>query len=212
MTDDLIATRRALHGVAENVLAGAQYRQSGTIRLVITPGGFGTISDPALRIAGTELIAGERAIPVNGTTCGGLGTTTDIEAGAPQGLYEEGSGVQLDDVLSVDAGAAAYLEECFERGDAALRRFAPDLTPVLWPEHFDLGITLDEVNYGVSPGDGYLDEPYAYAGPWRQRSGSFWNTPFGAARPLRDLSGPNSIHDFLTEARVRAASAPLINP
>jgi hypothetical protein len=33
----------------------------------------------------------------------------------------------------------------------ALRSFAPGLEPVLWPEHFDLGIKLDEVNFGVSP-------------------------------------------------------------
>ena len=38
--------------------------------------------------------------------------------------------------------------------------------PVLWPEHFDLAIDVDEVNYGVSPGDGYHGAPYAYVGPW----------------------------------------------
>ena len=27
------------------------------------------------------------------------------------------------------------------------------------PEHFDLGITIDRANYGVSPGDGYLERP-----------------------------------------------------
>ena len=42
-------------------------------------------------------------------------------------------------------------------------------TPVLWPEHFDVGITLDKVNYGVSPGDDDIPEPYAYVGPWTPR-------------------------------------------
>jgi hypothetical protein len=60
---------------------------------------------------------------------------------------------------------------------------------VLWPEHFDVAITLDEVNYGASPGDGYLGEPYAYVGPFEPREGEFWNAPFGAARPLRELDG-----------------------
>jgi hypothetical protein len=36
----LVLTRQSLHGVAELVLAGPQYRQSGTIRLRAVPGGF----------------------------------------------------------------------------------------------------------------------------------------------------------------------------
>jgi hypothetical protein len=69
---------------------------------------------------------------------------------------------------------------------------------VLWPEHFDLGVTLDEVNYGVSLGDGYLAEPYAYVGPWQPRTGPFWNAPFGAARPLRDVP---DVAGFFAEGR-----------
>jgi hypothetical protein len=34
----------------------------------------------------------------------------------------------------------------FVRGDAALRAFAADSTPILWPEHFDVGVTVGEVN------------------------------------------------------------------
>jgi hypothetical protein len=86
-----------------------------------------------------------------------------------------------------------------------LSRLAPESTPVLWPEHFDVGISLDEVNYGVSPGDAHLDEPYAYAGPWQPRQGSFWNASFGATRPLRLLPGSTALLDFFMEARDRAA-------
>ena len=32
---------------------------------------------------------------------------------------------------------------------------------------------------GVSAGDDYYPRPYAY-GPWTQRTGPFWNAPFGA--------------------------------
>ena len=39
----LVATRRSLHAVAESVLAGPQYRAHGTIRLTVTPGGFGQV-------------------------------------------------------------------------------------------------------------------------------------------------------------------------
>ena len=88
-------------------------------------------------------------------------------------------------------GFFAYL--AWRTGDTALRRFVAGLgtaepagtvEPVVWPEHLDVAITLDEVNYGVSPGDAYLPEPYAYVGPHRPRSGAFWNAPFGAARPV----------------------------
>ena len=43
-----------------------------------------------------------------------------------------------------------------ERRLASDRRYSyvSDSSPILWPEHFDVGITLDQVNYGLSPGDG----------------------------------------------------------
>jgi hypothetical protein len=208
----LATTRRALHGVAELVLAGPQYRQSETIRLSPMPGGFGTISAPSLHVDGTDLVAGDRVIPLNGTTLRELAVAAGIEAGAPEGLYKDGSGVQLDDVIDVDAGPAQRIAQGFAWGDEALRRLASDVTPVLWPEHFDLGITVDEVNYGISPGDDYLGEPYAYAGPWKPRVGTFWNAPFGAARPLRIIPGSTALYDFFMEARTRVESDPLRQP
>ncbi|MER7542975.1 hypothetical protein ABTW95_08220 [Spirillospora sp. NPDC127506] len=205
MTADLRTARRSLHGVAELVLAGPQYRHSGTIRLRVVPGGFGTVRDPDLRVTGTELVCGDRGIPLDGATCRELATAADTEAGAAQDLYKDGSGVGPDETLGVGAEAAHRVHEAFARGQEALSRFAPDVTPVLWPEHFDLGISLDEVNYGVSPGDSHLDEPYAYAGPWEPRQGAFWNASFGATRPLRLLPGATALFDFFMEARDRAA-------
>ena len=37
---------------------------------------------------------------------------------------------------------------------------------MLWPEHFDVAVTDNEVNYGVSAGDDGHPLPYAYVGPW----------------------------------------------
>ncbi|MFI0406766.1 hypothetical protein [Actinomadura sp. 3N508] len=202
----LDTARRSLHGVAELVLAGPQYRQSGTIRLRIVPGGFGTVQDPDLRVNGTELVAGDREIPLNGTTCRELAAAAGIDAGGVEDLYKEGSGVGPDDILGVDAQAAQYIADCFHQGHEALSRFAPNSIPVLWPEHFDVGVSLVEVNYGVSLGDDYLDEPYAYAGPWTPRHGTFWNAPFGAARPMRLLPDPTALHDFYAEAMDQAAA------
>jgi hypothetical protein len=54
---------------------------------------------------------------------------------------------------------------------------------VLWPEHFDLGVTVDEVDYGCSPGDAAIPQPYLYVGPHAGPPvrDAFWNAPFGAA-------------------------------
>jgi hypothetical protein len=201
----LSPTRRSLHGVAELVLAGPQYRRTGTIRLRPRAHGFGTIAEPDLRVEGSRLVADDRALDLDGATAAGLGAAAGVEAGAPADLYRGGSGVRLDEVLRIDESAAAYLADCFALGDAALRALASAETPVLWPEHFDLSITVDEVNYGVSPGDEWLDEPYAYVGPRRPRLGPFWNAPFGAARPMRELGGLDPLIAFLHEGRERAA-------
>ncbi len=53
------ATRRALHAVAEHVLAAALHDATGRIGLRVTPGGFGT---PAFPGAGTE-----RQVRIDGT-------------------------------------------------------------------------------------------------------------------------------------------------
>ena len=158
-------SRRSWHGVAELLLAGPQYRQSQTIRLRITPGGFATVTEPDLRVEGTTLVIEGERVAMPGHTCAGLSVLTGAPAGGPADLYKDGSGVDPDEALHFDDDAIAVLAGAFELGDTALRAFAPDQTPVLWPEHFDVGISVGEVNYGISPGDGYLDEPYAYVGP-----------------------------------------------
>jgi len=174
-------TRRSWHGLAELVLAGPQHRRSGTIRLRIVEGGFATVKDPQLSVVGDRV--GD--VAVEGLTFAEVAARLGVDVGAPEGVYGDGSGVQADESITVPDAAA--LGAAFNRGDAALRLFAPDQTPVLWPEHFDVGVTVGECNYGVSLGDSAIDEPYAYVGPWTPRTGPFWTEPFGAARRLRDL-------------------------
>jgi hypothetical protein len=205
--DEIAATRRALHAVAELVLAGPQYRRTGTIRLRVTDTGFATRREPVVAVDGAELVAEGLRIGISERTCAELAAMLGVVAGKPEDLYKDGSGVDADEVLEADAEVARYLAECFVRGDTALRRFAPqvpDEQRVLWPEHFDVGITVDEINYGVSPGDGYLREPYAYVGPWQPRHGEFWNAPFGATRLVRDLPDAASMVEFFVEGRARA--------
>jgi hypothetical protein len=151
--DELAVTRKSLHAVAELVLAGPQYRATGTVRLGIVPGGLATTRTPKL------LVDGSRVTGADGVTV----------------------------------------------GHDALVGFAPGETPVVWPEHFDVAIRVHEANFGVSPGDGFIDEPYAYAGVSAPPAGdSFWNAPFGAARPLRELPNVSAVTGYFAEGSKRA--------
>ncbi len=200
MPTEPAATRRALHGIAEQVLAGPQHRRSGTIRLQVTADGIHTVADPAVALTAHQVSGPTGSAALAGATCAALAAAIGVDGGAPSDLYSDVTDVDPEETLAVDAAVADDLLGALWRGEQALRRLAPGETPVLWPEHFDLGIALDEVNYGISPGDGYLDEPYAYVGPWTARTGAFFNAPFGAARPLRELPG-DALDEFLAEGR-----------
>ncbi|GAA4875626.1 hypothetical protein [Kitasatospora terrestris] len=205
--DSLARTRRALHGVAETLLAGPQYRgPAATIRLRPVPGGFATRTDPPLLVVDGALLTPDgTGHPLAGSTCAELAAAAGITPGGPQGLYADGSGVAPDEPLHVEPACARLIADAFARGDAALREVFPGCDPVLWPEHFDLGVTVAEVNHGVSPGDGFLPEPYAYVGPHTPRTGAFWNAPFGAARRLADLPTRADLTGFFAEGRDLAA-------
>jgi hypothetical protein len=204
--ETVVRTRRALHAVAELVLAGPQYRASGTIRLRACPGGFATSGEPQLRVIGAELVAPGQALSLEWTTCTALCAALGHAVGAPAGLYQDGPGIEADDAVEVDPSAARWLAHCFALGDAALRGLFPGADPVIWPEHFDIGVTVDKVNYGVSPGDVFRPEPYAYVGPHTPRPGEFWNAPFGAARTIRELGGVIGIMAFMETGRRLAVS------
>jgi hypothetical protein len=197
----LISTRRALHGVAELVLAGPQHAQTGEISLRSVPGGFATTHTPDLRVVGTEVVGASATVGINGHTPATLAAAVGVEATSLSQLYRDGSGLAFDDPLEVDAGAAVRVADAFAAGDAALRALAPDETPILWPEHFDIGITVDEVNYGVSAGDTYLAVPYAYLGPWSPPAqDDFWNASFGRAVPIEEIA---DLLAFFTDGRER---------
>jgi hypothetical protein len=205
-SETLARTRRSLHGIAELVLAGPQHRASGRIRLRITPGGFGTVAEPALTVEGDHVVAGTARFPLAGRSYTQVAAAVGVEVGAPDGLYPDGAGVSPEDVITLDAEATRVITRAFADGERALRQFAPEAEPVLWPEHFDLAITVDEINYGVSPGDSHLPQPYAYVGPHRPRLGSFWNASFGATRPLHELGDADRILQFFREGRRSASS------
>jgi hypothetical protein len=205
--DELAVTRRSLHGVAELVLAGPQYRAAGRIRLGVVPGGFATVLTPVLRVDGDRVVAADgAAAAISGRTARDLGTELGVTPGRPEGVYDTGSGVELDEVLSLDPGQAEVILSALATGHDALTAFAPGETPVLWPEHFDVAIRVGDVNYGVSPGDGFIGVPYAYVGVAAVPEGDgFWNAPFGAAVALRELGDAAAVAGFFAEGRTRAA-------
>jgi hypothetical protein len=204
---DLTRTRTSLHGIAELLLAGPQYAASGTIRLRVVADGFATVAEPDLRVEGAELVGPLGRHPMSGRYID-VAAALGVTARRLDDVYRGGTTLRPEDVIEVDAPARAFLLDTISVGDAALRSFAPQEQPVLWPEHFDVAISVDEVNYGLSPGDASLAEPYAYVGPWRPRSGDFWNQPYGAARPLSSLGGPRGVEAFFREGAERAAGTP----
>ncbi|HTK66912.1 MAG TPA: hypothetical protein VL595_31350 [Pseudonocardia sp.] len=199
---ELVTTREHLHGIAELLIAGPQHRAHGTIRLRVTPGGFGGVKSD-VRVEASDLVWPGGRAPLTGT-CRELAEVAGIDIGRPEGVYTDTSALDPDTPLAVDPTAATVICDWFGVGDAGLRRFAPDAEPVLWPEHFDLGISLDEVNYGISPGDAGHPGPYAYVGPWEPRQGEFWNVSFGALRPAADLPDADAIAAFFAAGREAA--------
>jgi hypothetical protein len=160
------ATVAALHRVAEQIVAPAR-KPDNEIALQATPGGFGTPpfehegAPEQVRVEGAELVRGERRAALTSLEAA-RELVADLVPAGPSGA------------LDVDPQAAALLGDWYAFGDAILRELGG--TPTLWPEHFDIAIELDEVNYGFSPGDADHDEPYAYVGPWAAPApGPLWN-------------------------------------
>jgi len=204
---ELVIARRSLHAVAELVLAGPQYRATGKLRLRVVPGGFATVLAPELRAIGTGVVGdGGAAVPIDGHTARAIGAELGVTAGRPEGAYADGADVGPDQTLTLDPGQSDVILGGFARGHDALIAFAPAETPVLWPEHFDVAIRVQDANFGVSPGDGFIEEPYAYVGVSRPPAGdAFWNAPFGAALPLSELPDAAAVTAFFAEGHRRRA-------
>jgi hypothetical protein len=195
-----IATRKALHGVAELLLAGPQHAKTEHIRLRAVPGGFATAVAPDVAVLGGDIVAEGTRIGLNGRSVRELADALSLDATDLAHVYSDVTGLDPEVRLAIDEASAQRIAEVYAIGDAALRAFAPAEDPVLWPEHFDIAITVDRVNYGVTPGDAGIETPYMYIGPWSvPASDDFWNASFGSARPLP--ADPGEVVAFFTEGR-----------
>lgn len=182
----VVATRHQLQGIAESFVAGPQYRATGTIRLAVRQDGF-SATTLAIAVHGTTLTwpGGSTALagPVSA-----VAQASGLDIGPPAGVYESVAALSPDTILHLDADAADAIYRSLYAGGFAINAVLPEGHPVLWPEHFDVAATADEVNYGVSAGDEFHELPYAYVGPWdfatSPRTGPLWNAPFGAVHSL----------------------------
>jgi hypothetical protein len=216
----VVTARQGLHTVAEHLLAGPQWRTSGTIRLAVTPGGFATTRSPAPGIGALEVRGDGLFREPDGLVAPLAGPIPElakvigVDPGPPVGVYPEVATQASDEPLELPRFGVDVVLSALSAGDRALRALVAAAVenqptePVLWPEHFDLGLSLDEVNYGISPGDDGHPRPYVYVGPWQARRGAFWNESFGASRALDELDDVAAITAFLLEGRARAAADP----
>ncbi|MDE2091673.1 MAG: hypothetical protein KGJ08_07225, partial [Gammaproteobacteria bacterium] len=107
--------------------------------------------------------------------------------------------------------AASELAAYYAISSSILERLAHTLkvngNPHVWPHHFDysLLIPLDKnggeqsrsITLGMSPGDGYYDQPYFYATPW----------PYPKAQSLPTVIPPASWHQHEWTGMVLTATA-----
>lgn len=221
-TDEtLVRTRRSLHRVAEHVLSAARKRATGEIALV--PGQGGVRTPPLADGRVLAIIDGDIAV-VHGadvrraplTTVRAAAAFAGTEPGFPWTTFPPGTDYEPDAPLDVDVGAARVLADWFALADTALRLLAADLSPAgppapqLFPEHFDLAITVAEVNYGASPGDEAIASPYLYVGPHEgppPGGGQFWNAAFGGYTTFDQVAGPDEALSFFHEGRRLAGRA-----
>jgi len=223
----LAATRAGWHRVAEHVLAAALYRATGTIGLVPSPGGFRTppfgTDARFLAVDGTELVlggaAGTRRAPL--TTVRAAAEFAGITAGAPAGVYQPATPLDLDAPLLIEPDAARLLAQWYGLGAQALSRLAAEIpgdqpgAVVRWPEHFDAGMTAAAISYGASPGDDRIAGPYLYVGPHAgppPGDPAFWNAPFGAARTFGQAGTVAEAAAFFGDGRARVLARAATTP
>lgn len=209
------ATTEAVHAIAEHVLCVARHHATG--RVGLRPTALGVETPPlgpderTVGIEGDELVdrdrRGERRSPI--TTVRAAARFVGVEPGVPGRLWTPVTHPDLDAPLVVDPSAVDALASWFTFTAAALSGLAATGAPIepltLWPEGFDLATSGAGANFGGSPGDRFIAEPYLYVGPHRQpfpgagagAGAGYWNASFGAALRVGARTGLDDAVDFL---------------
>jgi hypothetical protein len=222
-------SRRGLHLVLFYATSYARQQADGEVWSVPTPGGFGTPpfgGGRVIRIIGNEIVDERNGVEVGRRPI----TTLDDALAFCMVDFDRARGERndvevperTDEPLAIDPAAARVIAEWFDVGWDVLGRIleragSPDDTERrLWNEHFDLAIEVgsDEEKrraaVGFSPGDGGIDEPYAYISPWYKDETSDLLPPtngWGVALPYSevvDSSDPDGdIERFLVDGLER---------
>lgn len=195
LPDSFVTTVAAVHAIAEHVLCVPRYAAIGRVGLVAASSGIETspfgADDRVVGIEGDELVdvssAGERRARI--TTVRDAAAFFGVAAGAPGRLWTPVTSLELDTPLAVDPDAVQVLADWYSfvaEALAGMRDAGATLDPLtLWPEGFDLATTGERVNYGGSPGDRFLAQPYIYVGPFDRSfphvEPPYWNASFGAS-------------------------------
>ena len=202
----LETTRRSLHGIAELVLAGPQYDTCQSIRLQVTPGGFGTVADPDLRVDGLDLVSPTARLPLGGTFAR-LARAAGVEARALRDVYADGPAAPPRTRWWSTptppwwswTRSPAVTPPCAHSPRTSSRCSGPSTS--MSGSHSPRSTT-------VSPRRRPRAEPSAYVGPWAKREGAFWNQDFGAMRLLREIPDVDSLVAFFHDGATRAAADP----
>jgi len=218
MPDGYGDTCDSLKRLASYVLAPARKAVTGRIGLRATPGAFGTPvfgTDEQLWVESAALFRrrGDETGSVDITSLAAAASFAGVSLSADPGIGENPPPLgDVDALLTVDPAATDAIGAWFAFSAARLEEFRTELINAgrkcsevqLWPEHFDLGCDIEGVNFGASPGDGYLSDPYVYVGPWNTDGlpdGDFWNAPFGAVLAYKELLSapdqPAAVLEFL---------------
>jgi hypothetical protein len=158
------STRESLRAVACYVLAPARKARTGHISLEPTPDGFGT---PPLDDGERLAVRGDRLFGRDGatirlTTLRAAARFARIELTPDPGVGHDLPAYTPDVALRVHPAASIALGAWYAFGQSVFdqlldRELRTRVAPQIWPEHFDLAITLDlgertNVNVGFSPG------------------------------------------------------------
>jgi hypothetical protein len=194
-----------LHALAEQVLSAKYFDATKHIGLRPTPRGIGTPvfgDHERVRVDGTLLVherAGtERRTEI--TTLREAAEFLGVPLGAP-GIYPPATVLGADVALDIDHDSVLALGDWYALVAALLvdmrTEYAelPSTETQIWPEHFDIACEIGSVdagtraNFGGSPGDALIPEPYLYVGPHDEarKTGVLHRYSFGGALTYSEL-------------------------
>lgn len=222
LPDAFAATRESLRAVACYVISPARKARTGRIGLRPFGEGFGTpaFDDGSRIVVRGDQLAFDPGDATTITTIRAGAAFVGVELSADPGVGHDLPPYAPDDELRVDRDASLALGGWYRFGQRVLEALTAGRPPEtvseaqLWPEHFDLAVTLElagatMVNVGFSPGDAFSVEPYVYVGP-HDTSGlddPYWNAPFGAFCSYAALASEDTALAFVTDGLARLGAA-----